>query len=201
MTTNDDIRMAGPRLAIRVVELIKRAVRGNPNLNQKEIANRLGVNESRLSQIVNGDGNIQIATLARVLAATGYEVEIRAIGANGEVLDIEPRRRRTPKAAKHERVDDAVPLRPTPVKALEESVHRSVHHRCSRLNMNAAVGAWSTQFASFNVLRPVDMTHSGDVEVLWFYGLPDQPNLEHVFKHTKGMTSATDEYAIELMDA
>ena len=47
-------------------------------LTQREIAEVLGIGESRVSQVLNGDGNIKVSTLARFLRAMGYTPEIEA---------------------------------------------------------------------------------------------------------------------------
>lgn len=94
MTKIDQIRMAGPRLAIRVAELFRLAAKANAS-SQQGVADDLGVTPSRLSQIVGGDGNVHVATLARTLAAFGYSVEIVATSADGERLEIKPRASRT----------------------------------------------------------------------------------------------------------
>lgn len=89
MTTNDDVSMAGPRLAIHVAELI-RAAHDRAGLSHEQIATLLGVSVGRVSQIINGDGNFHIATVGRIFAALGCELSIHATDASGIV---EPARR------------------------------------------------------------------------------------------------------------
>lgn len=69
--------LAAARLAIETVSLMNRAFRAS-GLTQKELAAALGVSESRVSQILNGDGNVRSATTARVLRAAGYRPRLDA---------------------------------------------------------------------------------------------------------------------------
>lgn len=58
-------------------------------LTEEQIAEGMGVTVERLQEIINGDGNVRISTLARIAYATGHEVNIVATGEQGT---IEPRR-------------------------------------------------------------------------------------------------------------
>jgi len=69
--------LAAAKLAIRVIRLIWYA-KGAARITSKVLADRLGVTEGRVSQVINGDGNVHIATLARFMHAMGYEVQIKA---------------------------------------------------------------------------------------------------------------------------
>lgn len=66
------------RLAVNVVADMNRAVE-RAGIRQKELAERLGVTESRVSQILNGDGNLRVATVARVFAALGFEARLDVV--------------------------------------------------------------------------------------------------------------------------
>jgi transcriptional regulator with XRE-family HTH domain len=90
MTDRDHVEMAGARLAVRVAELIRLAMKAS-GLSQRELADRLGVGEARVSQIVNGDGNLRLASIARVFAALGYEAELKVYGGDHQELRITPR--------------------------------------------------------------------------------------------------------------
>lgn len=92
MIENDAVSMAGPRLAIRVAEMI-RAAHSRSGLSHEEIASRLGVSVGRVSQILNGDGNFHIATVGRMFAALDCGVDLRAVDAQGEAVTIPGRRR------------------------------------------------------------------------------------------------------------
>jgi transcriptional regulator with XRE-family HTH domain len=45
-------------------------------LTQDRLATLLGVTPGRVSQVLHGDGNVKVATLARFLAAMGYELRL-----------------------------------------------------------------------------------------------------------------------------
>jgi transcriptional regulator with XRE-family HTH domain len=47
-------------------------------LEQKALAEKLGVTQGRVSQVFNGDGNMRIAAVARYLRALGYDTRISA---------------------------------------------------------------------------------------------------------------------------
>ncbi len=50
-------------------------------LNQTELANRLGIRKSAVSQVLHGDGNLRVKTLAEYLSAMGYELDLRLVEA------------------------------------------------------------------------------------------------------------------------
>lgn len=93
MTESNEVRMAGPRLAVRIAELMKRAVKASSS-SQREIASRMEIGDSRLSQIINGDGNFHVATVARLFAAAGYTLSLHVFDQNGDELEIPRRGRR-----------------------------------------------------------------------------------------------------------
>ncbi|MDF2917221.1 MAG: Helix-turn-helix domain [Microbacterium sp.] len=97
MTEFDDVQMAGPRLAVKISELIRLAVRES-KFSQREIADRMGISESRLSQITHGDGNFHTATIARVFAAAGCTFDFHVFTDAGHEIEI-PRRGRRSRAA------------------------------------------------------------------------------------------------------
>lgn len=53
-------------------------------LSSSEIAAGLGVSEDRVSEILSGEGNLHIATVARFLRVLGYELIIDAIPAESD---------------------------------------------------------------------------------------------------------------------
>ncbi|MBF7732543.1 helix-turn-helix transcriptional regulator [Rhodococcus sp. (in: high G+C Gram-positive bacteria)] len=69
--------LAAADLAAQVVRLLSAAIEISP-LDQRRLAEKIGVTEQRVSQVVNGDGNLRIAALARYLRALGYETAISA---------------------------------------------------------------------------------------------------------------------------
>lgn len=70
--------LAAARLALRVIRLLLSA-KESSGVSQKDLASRLDVSDGRVSQVMSGDGNIHIATLARFMHAMGYEVEVNAV--------------------------------------------------------------------------------------------------------------------------
>lgn len=70
-----DASMAAAALSNSVGSLLER-VAGESGLTRSEIATRIGVSPGRVTQILDGDGNVRIATLARVLEATGYDLSL-----------------------------------------------------------------------------------------------------------------------------
>lgn len=64
--------------AFKAIALINSAKRA-ASLSAKEIATDLGVTEGRVSQVLNGDGNLHIASIARYLGACGYELQLAAV--------------------------------------------------------------------------------------------------------------------------
>ena len=61
--------------------------------SQKELADLLGIGESRVSQVLNGDGNIKLTTLARYLKALGYTVSLEAHPVNAGTSQLSRARR------------------------------------------------------------------------------------------------------------
>lgn len=57
--------------------ILNQAFHQNPR-SQKEIAQALGVTEGRVSQVLNGNGNLRISTVARYLSAMGFVLRIEA---------------------------------------------------------------------------------------------------------------------------
>lgn len=87
--------LAAARLAVKVVRILLGAMRTTA-ISQKELAKRLNISEGRVSQVLNGDGNVHISTLAKFMRAMDYEVEIVARPLRPElpVLDGTSARRR-----------------------------------------------------------------------------------------------------------
>lgn len=67
-------------------------------MTQQEVANRLGVTEGRVSQVLHSEGNLRITTLARYLAAMGFTVRIEADPVDRSILSLGRRyRQRRPR--------------------------------------------------------------------------------------------------------
>ena len=67
--------LAAAELAIDVQAIIHRAFEES-TMTARAVADLLGVTEGRVSQIRNGDGNVRISTLAKVMSALGKRVNI-----------------------------------------------------------------------------------------------------------------------------
>lgn len=79
--------LAAARLADLVAALME-AVEDACPARQKDIAEAMGVTPGRVSQLMAGDGNVRIATLARFLDGCGYELSLTATPKSGEGLPI-----------------------------------------------------------------------------------------------------------------
>lgn len=91
------LEMAAARAAVSAVFLMNRAAEAR-GITQRELAERVGVTESRVSQVLNGDGNVRLSTLAKFLRALGYRLRLSATPAEHGVppLPVQPPRRRLP---------------------------------------------------------------------------------------------------------
>lgn len=69
--------LAAADLAGQVMRLLHQALDAS-ELDQKALAEKLGVTQGRVSQVLNGDGNMKIAAVARYLRALGYETQLTA---------------------------------------------------------------------------------------------------------------------------
>jgi hypothetical protein len=63
--------LAAVDLANQVSTLIRQAADASP-IDQRTLAVKLGVTEGRVSQVINGDGNLRVAAVAKYLRALGY---------------------------------------------------------------------------------------------------------------------------------
>ena len=94
--------LAAARLASLVTGLLER-VEADSSLLHKDVAEAMGVTPGRVSQLMSGDGNLRVATLARLLDAFGYELSLTARPKSGAGAPVSvpapPRRRRGKRAA------------------------------------------------------------------------------------------------------
>ena len=67
--------MAAARLALSVTAVLDEAMQRS-GLPQRELAERLGLTEGAVSQVLNGDGNLRIATVGRYLRAAGFQCQL-----------------------------------------------------------------------------------------------------------------------------
>ncbi len=78
--------LAAARLRREVLVALHHAFAASGLETQTEIARRLNVRKSAVSQVLRGDGNLRITTLAEYLFALGFELDINLVTAG------EPRR-------------------------------------------------------------------------------------------------------------
>jgi len=86
--------LAAAAAASRVGALLEQTF-ARSELTQDELARALGVTKGRVSQVLHGDGNVHIATVARFLAAMDTQLVISAQGTEGRMLESESRDRRS----------------------------------------------------------------------------------------------------------
>ncbi|MEV8338516.1 helix-turn-helix transcriptional regulator [Leucobacter sp. NPDC077196] len=92
-TVEGQREMAAARAEVRVGHLLKKAFRVT-GLSQKTLAERLGVTEGRVSQVLNADGALRVATAARYLRAMGYLLELEAEPADDGAPSLKAKRAR-----------------------------------------------------------------------------------------------------------
>jgi transcriptional regulator with XRE-family HTH domain len=71
------IELAAASLSHTLTSLVQSACELRGDLSGAALAERLGVTEGRVSQVLSGDGNPRVVTIGRYLRALGYEVEAR----------------------------------------------------------------------------------------------------------------------------
>jgi len=86
--------MSAARLARDVSTWLTRAFRSSGK-TQKQLAKSLDLSEGAVSQVLNGDGNLRIASIGRYpLRALGYEARLQLVPVDPDAKPIaEPRRR------------------------------------------------------------------------------------------------------------
>lgn len=104
-TSHEQQEKAAGQLSVEVQRLLKLALRSRPDITVADLAELVGVNEKRVSQIFdldendasNVEGNLYTVTLARYLRALGYKLEltVEAVDpmANADKVNWEPPRR------------------------------------------------------------------------------------------------------------
>src|SRR6476660_4846369 len=87
--------LAAADLAGQVMRLLHQALDVS-DLDQKALAEKLGVTQGRVSQVFNGDGNMRIAAVARYLRALGYETRLSATPVAPDIPPLPRESRRRP---------------------------------------------------------------------------------------------------------
>lgn len=91
---------AAADLSLRIVDLLNLAL-SSSGLTQKDLAELVGVGESRVSQVLHGDGNVHIATFAKYMRAMGYGAAVNVLPATPDArpfVEPRPRKRRGSKS-------------------------------------------------------------------------------------------------------
>lgn len=70
--------MAAARATVRTISLLHEAFERS-GLTREELATRLGVSVERVDEILDGDGNLRITTVARVASILGYRLDFVAL--------------------------------------------------------------------------------------------------------------------------
>ncbi|MGN9778586.1 helix-turn-helix domain-containing protein [Micromonospora sp. H33] len=70
--------LSGARLRYEVLRVLHSALEKS-GMSQSELAGKLGVRKSAVSQVLRGDGNVRISTLADYLHAMNCELELRLV--------------------------------------------------------------------------------------------------------------------------
>lgn len=87
--------LAAADLAGQVMRLLHQALDAS-DLDQKSLAEKLGVTQGRVSQVLGGDGNMKVAAVARYLRALGYDTRLSAIPVTPGLADLPRESRRGP---------------------------------------------------------------------------------------------------------
>ena len=66
------------RLRYEVLKVLHASLQKS-GLTQAELAARLGIRKSAVNNVLRGDGNVRVSTLAEYLHGTGFELEIKAV--------------------------------------------------------------------------------------------------------------------------
>lgn len=88
--------LAAARLATGIVWALNEALRSR-SWQAKQLADALGVGESAVSQVLNGDGNVRVATIGRYGRALGYQPRLvlePVESGLAPIVEPAPRRRR-----------------------------------------------------------------------------------------------------------
>jgi hypothetical protein len=85
--------LAASQLTNDALILLQTAL-SSTGVTQKQLADTLGIGESRVSQVINGDGNIKLTTLARYMRALGYAVTVSVTPVERNIPELTRERRK-----------------------------------------------------------------------------------------------------------
>jgi transcriptional regulator with XRE-family HTH domain len=86
--------LAAAELSMQTLSILNVAL-ARSGLTQRDLAQKIGVTESAVSQTLFGDGNLKIYTLARYLKALGFEASLELLSDDVMVSSQTPSTRRT----------------------------------------------------------------------------------------------------------
>lgn len=66
------------RLRYEVLKVLHSSLQKS-GLSQAQLASRLGIRKSAVNNVLRGDGNVRVSTLAEYLHEAGFELEVRAV--------------------------------------------------------------------------------------------------------------------------
>ncbi|MFD8319136.1 helix-turn-helix domain-containing protein [Kitasatospora purpeofusca] len=70
--------LSAARLRYEILAQINEALE-ELGISQAELARRLGIRKSAVNQVVNGDGNMRVSTVAEYLHALGWELKVNRV--------------------------------------------------------------------------------------------------------------------------
>lgn len=85
----ESLELAAAILLQRTNALLLNACHARPDVTNREIAERLGVTEGRVSQVLSGEDAPRISTVARYMRAYGYNLIIHAVPAEADAPDFD----------------------------------------------------------------------------------------------------------------
>lgn len=142
LDASDPIGMAAAGAAVDAVALLNDAVHC-ADVRQNELASRVGVSEGRVSQVVNGDGNLRVSTLARYLRAAGYQLRLDAVPVESDTPPLRTSQRETHR-------DEAIAAFKVATGLSGEDLHRAceVEFSATLLSPFVDTGGWEANRAT-----------------------------------------------------
>lgn len=117
--TEDGARaLASARLRYEILAALHESLEES-GITQTELARRLGIRKSAVNQVLNGDGNMRISTLAEYLHAMGLEAVLETVAAGSPRRQVEANR-------PHDECDDDKPV--SWAEVIELKVTRNAGH-------------------------------------------------------------------------
>nr|WP_237557934.1 helix-turn-helix transcriptional regulator [Streptomyces sp. SID5470] len=106
------------------LRILHRALEAS-GLTQSQLAERLHLRKSAVSQVFRGDGNLRVTTMANYLSAMGYELDIRLVKAGEPRKAVLERREMVP-ALKQDWVESSLSNPSSEIIYSDDASHRYV---------------------------------------------------------------------------